>query len=243
MKKRAVISAVAGIALAGVMCVSFAACGGGGADAKSVKGEEVTKEVWDAAFDYTKFEETYANFKLEESVESVVDAMGIYKVTSTGDTTYTFADKLTYVKGKAKTKISGDVPSEVKKLLGDGTVEYEYYADKDGKFIEKKDGEWKEVNTSSSLELEYSYTTATDKLMSMVYRLPSMDFEDYEFSAENKGYVAKEADEGEFYVLKFVDNKLAAVYVEITFEGMTGKTELTYNYVMTYGGQSVTLPA
>ena len=234
MKKRAVVATMASLALAGVMCVGFAACGG--ESAKSIKGEEVTAEQWDAAFEN---EELYQNFKLEIENETVI-TMGDIKVTidATGELLY--ADQKTYTTQKAKTSVKGDLPAGAG--YSDGTVESEYYVDETGettKYIEKKDGAWAYVEQGSGMD---HYTSAMEELEFLIDQAGSLDFEDYEYSTEHNGYVEKDAEEGDLIVIKFKDGKLKAMYVEQSGTEGPASMSMTGSYVITYGGQSVTLP-
>ena len=244
MKKRAIVSVVASLALAGVMCVGLAACGG--ANAKSIKGEEVTKEVWDAAFDFDN--EVYQNFKLEikEDAKSEMEFMGIKaKGSGTETKTYIYAEGLTYAKEKQKMTVKGSVPDDMKALLSEEQIkqleeqlnqkideEKEYYVDEtDGaaKYIQKVDGAWKNVSSVGK--------SAMAALKSECAQLPSKSFDQYTYDAAQKGYVAEAS--GVTYVVKFKGDKLVAVYATSNVLG----TSSTYNLVLSYGGQSVKLPA
>lgn len=236
-------SVVASLALAGVMCVGLAACGG--ANAKSIKGEEVTKEVWDAAFDFDN--EVYQNFKLEikEDAKGEMNLMGITaKMNGTETKTYIYAEGLTYAKEKQKATVKGSIPDDMKGLLTEEQIkqaeeqlnqkideEKEYYVDTTGdttKYVQKVDGAWKNVSSAGK--------SAIGALKSECEQLPSTAFDKYTYDAGQKGYVAEAS--GVTYVVKFKGDKLVAVYVTSNLLG----TSSTYNLVLTYGGQSVKLP-
>lgn len=246
MKKRALLSTFASLALAGVMCVGLAACGGG-VDAKSVKGEEVTKEVWDAALNcesMEKFFEVYGNFKLEEEMVVKTEVKTEEKSASSTTkvtTTYTYAEKKTHLELKTKVSASGDLTDEEKEAIKKAEMEVEFYIDESGDntvFYAELDGEWTKVESDDN-----DYSSATEELMNLVQgMLDTTDYDKWTYSADDKGYVMKDAKEGMTMVLKFTDGKLKAVYVEASREQTGMKMTYTYNYVMTYGGQSVTLP-
>ena len=253
MKKKAIISTAASLALAGVMCVGLVACGGGAGAAKSVKGAEITEEAWNAAFSGDTFAETYANFKLEVVIQTKASMSAggkSQKATMTVSTTYVYAEQKSYVKATTKASASGDISKEEKEALKalQGTVEY--YVDESGDdtvfYAKDDDGKWT-IDTSDE------YDSATETLMELVTEeLTSLNFAEYEYSTEYKGYVLKETPSETpggmpTIVLKFdSEGKLKAVYAEyvrdISGEGASQKTEVTMSYVMTYGGQSVTLP-
>ena len=193
--------------------------------AKNVVGEEVTQETWDAAFDGARFGEIYANFKLEESIISTQDMDGKMNII-TQEATYTYVKGLSYVKRTTQSNFFGN-------------FEEEYYVDEtsgSASYIAKIDGLWESVIN------EGAYVSATDYLMQIVKMLPSLDYEDYEYSAEYKGYAYKDADEGELYVLKFQNGKLKAIYGEPNYAASGVEYTTIFSYVMTYGGQSVTPP-
>ena len=252
MNKRACISTIAGIALAGVLCVGFAACGGSNDTAKDMKGETITKDVWDAAIQ----EDAFANFKLEldtSNVNAKTQASNTLTSTQTANATYIYAEQKTYVKGTNIQKHTG-VPEEEKDNYKDTTENIEYYLDESGtgeygKCIVKEDGKWTNVELNKDNYNNYtSAKSAADFFIN--YQLPSKNFEDYKYSEEHKGYIAKDAKEGELLVVKFKKGKLRAIYVENTDEDTQGEGESQYtrkrtetsSYLFTFGGQKVTLP-
>lgn len=244
MKKKAIVSTVAGIALAGVMCVGFAACGGG-ASAKSVKGEEIDAATWDAAFEN---EEIYKNFKLDASSTMITEmTAGTEKIKATidGTATYYYADQKTHAVNNMKTTVSGKIPEGTPGTPVAGTVKTEYYLDESVTpyvCIDKVDGKW--ANVTLTEENSYKYASAMNTIeYGILNLLPSEAFADYVYSAEHKGYVEKDAKETDpLVVVKFKDGKLKAVYAEGSEELNGVKTTTTYSFVITYGGQSVTLP-
>lgn len=243
MKKKAIVSTVASIALAGVMCVGFAACGGG-ASAKSVKGEEIDEATWNAAFES---EEIYKNFKLDASSTTITEMkLGTEKIKTTMNSavTYNYADQKTHGVGEVKTSVSGKLPEGAGTPTA-GTVKTDYYLDESVTpytCIEKVDGKW--TNVTLTQDNSYKYASAMNTIEHGILNLlPSDAFADYVYSAEHKGYVEKDAQETDpLVVVKFKDGKLKAVYAEGSEELNGVKTTTTYSFVITYGGQSVTLP-
>ena len=252
MKKRVLISATAGIALAGMLCVGFAACSGDNDAAKDLQGETITKEVWDAAIQ----EEAFANFKLEfetSNVSEKIQAANTLTSTQSSKATYVYAEQKTYVTGTNSVTYTG-VPEEEKDNYKDESQEIEYYLDESGeeeygKCIVKEDGKW--TNVELNQDNHNHYTSAKGAVDFFInHMLPSKNFEDYEYSEEHEGYVAKEAQEGELIVVKFKNGKLRAIYTEETDEETYGEDEEQYTrkrketatYLFTFGGQKVTLP-
>ena len=229
MKKRALISAVAGIALAGVLAVGFAACGG--VNAKSVKGEEVNEETWTKALTITE----YDNFKVAASDEyemkygdATVKISANYTITVVGDNQY--------VKGKTKTTVKGDVPKEMGEYKSE-TVSVEYYINKDGERIAKKDGNWAKITDATEL---MKYGVNKNYIVNYV---DSAFFTSYEFKADQKGYVLKDDEKDCLHIVKIKDGKFAAAYVEEKEDnGILGSYSRIGNVVVTHGGQKLTLP-
>lgn len=252
MKKKALISAIAGIALAGVLCAGFAACNGGPDAAKDLKGQTIKKEVWDAALQ----EDAFANFKLEfetSNVNEKIQAANTLTATRLSKATYVYSAQKTYVKGTNSIKYTG-VPEDEKENYEDYSLAIEYYLDESGeeeygKCVAKEDGKWTSVELTKENHNQYaSAKGAADLFINSM--LPSKNFEDYEYSEEHKGYVVKDANEGELFVVKFKNGKLRAIYVESTSENSYGQDESQYtrkttdvaSYLFTFGGQKVTLP-
>lgn len=253
MKKRAIFSTFASLALAGVMCVGFAACGG--ETAESVNGEEVTADQWASALEN---EDLYKNFKLNVNSDIVMEmkvSAGTetkeIKVSGTQTGEIVYADSKTYSKNTATVTISGLSDEEkalmnsmLESMLGDfkeGTTEEESYVDESAeptKYIVKdEDGKW----------VYDDYGTGGLKVLSGLARMIG-DYENYEYSEHFKGYVEKGTaeDAEEYTVVKFKDGKLKAIYEKSggagDSSGMSMTQTMTTSYVITYDGQSVTVP-
>lgn len=229
MKKRTVISAVAGIALAGVMCVSFAACGN---EAESMKGEEVTAEQWAAAFAAENFE----NVKIEMSSDSK-EEMGEISAKMSMEGELIIADGKAYYKLKYET--DGDLGDLAGELGGLKDVEqYEEQVEGDTVVYTKNaDGAWVK-------DADDAYPIAFRMLAQ--YTGMASDYESYEYNADLKGYVEKGSSSDEQLIYKFKDGKLAAIWAEVDESeeamGVTVSVKGSQSVVFTYGGQSVTLP-
>lgn len=249
MKKRAIVSTLASLALAGVMCVGFAACGGSDPEAKSIVGEEVTEEQWNAAFNYTS--DDFKNFKIEIE-EGLTEKASMGKQSSETEATRTqtvsFVNGKTYGKIVAETSISlkGDFSDAEKEYIKqqekEGTYTVEYYVDSEtSQTIAMVDGSYKAVDDTYKY---YHFCESGDAIGVSI--VSNTNFADYVYSADQKGYVKKNAEEGETYVIKFQDGKLKALYIEASEEGTEGGATMSYteytSYVITYGGQSVNVP-
>ena len=253
MKTRTVISAITSIALAGVLCVSFAACSGNKDTAKDVKGDPIKKEVWDAAIQ----EDAFENFKLELDQLEVTErtqAENTIVIKKTTKAMYVYADQKTHVSGTEETKHTG-VPEDQKDNYKDKSETKEYYLDESGseeygKCVSKVDGKWTNIELNSGNQFDY----LSAKIASTVFigvMLPSKDFEDYEYSETHMGYVLKATtDNSRLVVLKFKNGKLRAVCVEEFSEDTRGtgddsytlKRTVTESYLLTFGKQKVAIP-
>lgn len=208
-------------AMAAVMCVGFAACGGG-PNAKSVKGEEITEEQWGKFTDY--FEKEDAKYTIETSVETKSDD-------GSGTTLMTFTQD--GAKSYYKVEVNGKVGD---KKVDD--VSEVYVEKKDGAYVvyEKgEDGKW------TSEEEGYSpvdYMSTLGPISEMASTL--LSYSAFEYSADQKGYVLKNAPEGTTSpVLKFdKDGRLVAIYY--SYEVEQGSME--FNLVVDYDAKGITLP-
>lgn len=225
MKKKAIISTVASVVLAGVMCVGFAAC----ADkAESMKGEEVTAEQWAEAFKAENFE----NVKVEGTSKTTTE-MGEISGKSTTEVKTVIAD------GKAYYKLSAEGSGEGE----DAKMEKEQYEEKvEGAtviYTKNDDGAW--VKTEGGYGIAFGMVSQ--------YTALATQYENFEYNADKKGYVQKNGGDSEFgeMVYKFKDGKLAAIWAEIDEEeeelGIKMSVKGTYSILFTYGGQSVDIPA
>lgn len=258
MKKKALISAFVSIALAGAMCVSFAACDEfpltSAKNAKDINSDKVTATQWFEAFENGEF---YQNIKLEikeDTVTELVDDGEAVQANSEYCATYIYTDEKTYgqgtepmksyVKETWKTTVTGNIPESLKDEpdFQERDKVNEYYVqvtDNGTKYIEKVNGNW----TYTDSELNDANEKIEKCLRGIVEINGSLEFEDYEYSAAQNGYVIKNAKEGVLIVIKFKSKKLKAIYIENTTEENGIKKISTASYMITYGGQSVKLPA
>lgn len=214
-------------ALAAVMCVGLVGCGGG-PDAKSVKGEKITEEQWNACLDV--FEKEDSKYTVEISVEGSGEAAG-NKMSA--DIT------LTAIKNGPKASLTMD---SVEEANGQKAEEHREGVSelKDGKYTlyEKKDGKW------TSTESGGPVVTLDAVLMITGINLGSMRFSDYKYDADQKGYVLANAPAGmPTPVIKFnKDGQLIAVYEEYNVDAEGVKSESEINIVITYEAEDITIP-
>ena len=252
---------IAATVLAAAMCVSFAACGETGADkAKSVKGEEITAEQWDKAFDV--FTKDDAKFTLETATKAVytltADATSIGgkksegSITSVNTGTSIVNGAKQSVKDEIEVTVSGDYKyDEIANKLpnssglekeGKKTVEAYSEAAEGGDYtIYTKDdaGNWKTTKSSDHVAMETLYVCA-----------PYGNFDNYKYDENLKGYVEKDYKEGEtksYQVYKFdKDGKLIAVY--LYYEKAEGNDALKMttisemSVIVSYDAKDITLP-
>ncbi len=232
MKKRAVISAVASIALAGVLAVGFAACK---ESAKDIKGEQVDKAAWDTAMDFSKYDNYKVEYVNEGEGKIAVDGKEATIKNTTTITIVVEGDKQ-YIKQVETMKVEGDVPEDEKEYYKDKDETTEYYISGTD-IIAQKDGKWTKITDPTELR-KYSTNAGMIKWI-----LPSTDYDKYEYKEDQKGYAYKEASEGSVKVVKIVDGKFKAYYEEdkIDGSGMTGTS--TESILVTHGDQKVEVPA
>ena len=213
MKKRSLFSTIAIMILALVMVFAFVACDGANDDdPANAKGEKVTAEQWESAFDFSAVTNstytTIGNFKDDEDEYTVTTILeydgdkGHYKSTMQ----YTDEDGVAqeYVHEYYMTQVNGKV--------------YEYtYNEEDEKWdrVETDYGEW---SYGGSFGSDFAY-------------------EKFTYDENKKGYVAELESYGESYsvLVKIIKGKVA--YIEQS--GEEGKTTTTITKI---NGTSVTLP-
>lgn len=245
MKQRAVISTVASIMLAGAMCFGFAACGEGETDVgkkiDALTGEEVTEEVWNAA--WNKESDAYGNFK--------VDYVYTLDEREDGDSGYTTAIQYIHADNKDYTSLSID-----SEMGNEETGYYYYYDSAIGEYLEKSEetgNKWV-IGTEVSDDVLACYLI--DHFASKIS--DSGTYSDFTYSTEEKGYTLtkREGDstiEEIKLVVKFAEGKLKAVkcyftLIELEYnedDEIVGEKEISYAeelFYITYGGQSVTRP-
>lgn len=257
--------AFAGLAVAvllGATCVGFAACGEDTPDGKDEeKGEgspneivsdKITAEEFAAAFDDALFE----NFKVEIEVEEIrTDEEGGQVVCTRMERfkqTIRVENGRAYTKVTAKRNYTGELPeySYCEKYKAEyATTELEYYypiirESLDKKYIVQENGKW--VYTGYTPDYTavwpvnfYQGSVRIDGWPMSWVELASeemLNASNYEYSDEYKGYLYKVEDT--ILVAKFKDGKLKALYIEVDY----GRQVQNISVLITYGGQSVTLP-
>ena len=262
MKKRAMLSTFTSLALAGVMCVGFAACGdngdyGNAKAAQEITGEEVTKAVWDAAVQCVetkgKFIEVYDDFEVvvtSESVDTQDFGTGSVIINKNSITTYNSVDynSRSLLQSKTKTKIKGTLPDIYKLAFKSGTEtkEYEYFViwSEPPAVVDKGVDGYRNIKINDSNR--NSYPSGYDVIKNLIeWRLEMLNFDAFQYSQEHGGYVKKGAStDEELAVIKFKDGKLKAFYFETNYENTSElyTTNSVASYVINYGGQRVTVP-
>ena len=228
MKKKLFVGIAAGV-LAAAMCVSFAACGSS-VDAKSVKGEEVTEAEWDAAVEAVLngdaltieyLAKSSAKNELTATLQGESESLTA-KSKSERRMTYIVNGAKQSGKGYVKISYGGDL-EEMAAIMGqemgaeEGKTNVEVYsevtADGTNYYVQNKEGEWM-VDHDGDTVVEEMF----DELDMLKYYVKDC-YGDYEYSAEHKGYIPADYEEGEpLYVIKFQDKKLVAVYMENNYK-------------------------
>ena len=241
MKKRAMISTVASVMLAGAMCVGFAACGKGETDVRkeidALTGEEVTEEIWNAALNAES--ELYNNFVIDV-VQTHHDEYGteIYS--------YHFIHADSQCRGWVIWDISAmankddscyDYTKEnCSEKVGDYKYKNEiYYNSLTDEFLQNVQGKWGNGERDGAFDSGVAYLGIMTEAISY-----SGNFADYTYNTEKKGYVLTTSEEGNeiLVVAKFADGKLKSLQHKMTAD--EGFSE--YLYYLTCGGQNVTRP-
>ncbi len=226
--KHKLLFGIAAAALAATMCIGFVGCGG---SAKSIKGEEVSREEWTAAFK----DDTFANYKLVITGSSEAKTEG-KTGKQTSKATVTVADKKEHL--VLSSSAEGDAFSE--KELEQANKEEEYYVDGTSLvpviYGKNDDGKWAKVTSG----------TTASTLVGVVKTLALL-YDAFEYNTEKNGYVLKTgqsvAASLEGAVVKFKDGKLAGLYMEMSEEEEDGDYyKIVQDYYFTYGGESVKLP-
>ena len=223
MKKMRMITTIASLALAGVLCAGFAACGSP-ATAEKMEGERVTEQQWRDAFTETVFE----NFKIEHVIEDP-DERTTITVTLQGRKA---EENIRYNARKYFETKSKNVPFAKAK-----TKEYfEQLGDIEGENLYLKNGDdpFYEV-TYTDYETEFPvYRERAD------YLALANQYAEFEYYEEAKGYARKEYVEirgsfDEIYIYKFKEGKLAGIW----YKAENGGYSRTESSLFTYGGQKV----
>ena len=234
MKKKLFVG-IAAAALAAVMCVSFAACGEGGAGkAKSIKGEEVTAEQWAAAFADLQKDDAVFTAELSIKSSSKSSAAGISSSES-------LTVNHTVIKNKEK-----EYYKETENT-GDGKNVVEQYTERESggslyTLYDKGDDGWEKSEHENSIVTE---TTLFYEGITFNY---SGLYSSLKYSAEDKGYVLASASEDRpSYIFKFdKEGRLAAIYCHFELkqevELVTVSGNFTYSLVINYTAKDLTMP-
>lgn len=214
-------------ALAAVMCVGLVGCGGG-PDAKSVTGEQIEDEQWQASLDI--FDEEDAKYTIELLVEAdeTVQGQSVHEEMN-----------VTAVKNGPKASLKMEGVSK-----GGGTTvnksDESVSELKDGKYTlytKGSDDKW-----TSEASSKPAFSIQGIMLIAHI-NLSTWNFADYKYDEAQKGYVLVNAPQGTNPVLKFnKDGQLVAVYVE--YEGTLAgiSMQLEVNMVITYDAKDITIP-
>lgn len=231
MQKKNVCAAAA-MVLAGAMCLGFAACGT--ENAEDMKSEQVTAEVWAAALS----EEAFTNYKLDVNMEYIVKKDGAETAKTVQTYLITVADgnaygKITYVYSGNDIREDDDgnpVTEETEENYEETT--------NTGNFRYEKDeaGKWSKEETShvylSTIVLNYCAL--------------KNEYDKFEYNEEKQGYTVKSEFQEDLgfsgIVMKFKGGKLVAVIQSDERESSNNVRVSTGSFVITYGGQKVTLP-
>ncbi len=241
------------IALAAGMCVGLAGCGG--VDAEGVNGVEVTEKEWNAALSYFEEEDAVYTIEYENFTSEDLECVYLDESLSGGytNTMYYKAVKNAekeYLKKAEKAELSGDSKKIMKALdieRKEADEEEETYAERTEKayaiYSQNDDGEWEKKSSNYSL-MEFAISMLTSDI--------SFSYKAYEYSAEMKGYILKDAlkmaaFENALYVLKFNDDgKLSAIYFESEktskTSGWSRTTTTRLNIVFAYEADDIEIP-
>ena len=284
--------ALTSVALTGCMLLCFAGCGAV-SKAKSIRGEEVTEDVWNSAMAGTAVssqnsaslpvatvaDETVQapNFKVEYEMRYKMDAsteeisVGDMQVVEAGSAsidmsmqaTLVVADNAVHITLSYDFKLDGSdnllsAMGMEKALTGSGKAEaYISYANGMTLVIKDDAGNW--VNaTLNSDTIAAAVKMVIENSTDMADQSALVgDFADYQYSADQKGYVVADASaqisagDSELgaagsAVYKIKDNQLAAIYADASMDmnlsGISATGSSQVGLVYTYGGQSVTVP-
>lgn len=235
--------------MAALMCVGFAACGR--VDAKTFAGEEITEEQWNDAVRLLQNEETRFTIEAQATSNGTVEAdltpNGGSKlsgdVSSTGTWSYVRNGNKEYTKQVEDVTFSGDA-KRIYEVFGpivdmkEGRTEEERYTEKNDSvytlYYRDDNGNWKKRRGVSSQNMLAGILKVTD-------------YNRYEYSTEQKGYVLKDAGEDKLLVLKFDKNaRLSAVYYVATEEPFQSGVEIRLTgemkFLITYDAGEINLP-
>lgn len=233
-------------AMAAVMCVGFAACGG--VNAKGVKGERVDAETWTKAFENLTKKD--AVFTIEVSSvtresEKGKDGELVVDNSSENSTSYTIikngSKEYVHSVVERTTSESGEDASGESSLKSERKTDTESYAEYTGsKYVvyrTNESGRWATFDGISGV-IPFS----------AVLGLINGTYSAYSYSEDEQGYVLSDPGEYDYpYVVKFdKDGRLVAIYCEYSREeeenGIKTVKEIEFNLVITYEADEITLP-
>lgn len=223
MKKKAIISTVASVVLAGAMCVGFAACG---ENAESYVSQRVDKEAFVAAFAETNF----GNVQFEGTL-AVETGEGDSFGKSSAEIKFVIDGNKEHM--KATTKYEGIMIAAAGKETAEDEVYYSVGESGSEVTVYAKN----EAGVWAIASAGYQTYQPTEFLSDLL--LGEEDYELFAFNEEKKGYYYEEGDES--VLVKFKDGKLYSY--KATQKISQGAATMTKNFVFTFGGQSVTLPS
>ena len=236
------------VALAGAMCIGFAACG----EAKTPspekgEGSEVTAAQWTSAMEY--FQKDDAQYTVDASLTVSYEFSSFPDPEHEGRTVsgkFSVIQEQRGVKDGAKEYLKSNSKTEGDKALeavasaigmpgGEfGETEEQYY-EKTAQGISvyrKEDGKWTKT-ASGSLDFSRGLMSAVTE----------WEFDSCVYSEEEKGYILKEAIEGISLNYKFnADGKLVAFVLISEGEEEGIKMSYTYSFGISYAATELTLP-
>lgn len=221
-----------------VFCLT--ACGSGAA---KVRGEEVSKDNWSAAFATG----ILTNVRIEERKDVTCKSGFSTSGSASYRRTIIFSDGNVHVVSEQTVK--GDISFYIEnKAFYDWTPEPEYteyyiegassespiyYIKTDGGFEKKTELSSSEATAYRNVYTEYAFAFSDF----------SSSFDGYRYETDYKGGYAPTEAVPKSYLLKINDGLLKALYVpEISFEDGKNKYRYDEGVVYSYGGEVVTLP-
>lgn len=233
MKAKTVVTWLLSLALSATVCAGLAGCGedNGDEDPANFVSEKVTEEEWDSALQKSNFtnvkvslstkEQKIGQDELGDSIITVTTDEGEYIVTN---------DKRC---GKHHGILTVDGKSETEEFTWEWYESYE-----DGSYVvyEKRNEEEWEVYFSD-------YGMLDDPFGSLFWELGEVcNFDKFQFSESDGGYVAEPSSDFAFMILKFKDKKLVWLSWEDETSNEDGQRSESLTISITYGGQTVMLP-
>lgn len=237
IKLHKAVMGAAALVLAAAFAFGASGCSKATRNAERIKSEETTPDIWAVyvggnnfgnckiTYNYYQYSKGYSGGMLRETTEYNQKVL-IFD----GKTEY--VETRTWTEGQfgkfsLDTKVVETAVYSQRVEQGGGTVTYRYKRNAAGK--------WDRSIKSGNVAQEECHDIFGD--IDKVYG-------DYVFSEERKGYVRESDNDGEYYVIKFRDGKLAGIWREINDEEYGGAIKTTvYDIVFSYDAQTLTLPA